>query len=327
MCARSVCDVTSDDDPRAATPSTAAVQAILARHGISSRAITAATRGSFPVFFVGDDLVMKLVPDRWRAKYEIERRTMHHLATLPLNVRVPAVIAEGDAERCGYLVMTRLAGRPLVEVFDALAPVDRRRIVRELGAMMRAIHDAPVGPVADLAIDWPTFVATQCASAPARHAQGGEAWASELAPFLAEVAPSLVTFRPALMTADITNEHVLLEERDGRIEVSGFFDFGDAMVGDPVYDLVTPATFIVRGREDLMSALLDGYGLAEVDRTPTLRRRCLAYQLLHRFARLGRDVGMLASPIAPATLADVERALYPFALTADRDAPLPMVHS
>jgi hypothetical protein len=89
-----------------------------------------------------------------------------------------------------------------------------------------------------------------------------------------------------------------------------FFDFGDALVGDPAYDFVTPVTFIVRGRADLMAALLDGYG---VRGDAMLRRRFMAYELLHRFSRIGRDVRMLAEPRDLATLADVERALFPFA--------------
>jgi hygromycin-B 7''-O-kinase len=291
-----------------------AIDVICARHGLPRAEVVPAASGSFPVFFAGETLVIKLVPDRWRPKYEIEKAAMLHLSACRLRVPVPDVVAAGDLDGWGYVVMSRLEGRPLVEVFRDLAADDQRRIARDIGALMADIHRAPVDAPGPLSLEWPAFVAEQTASAVKRHADGAPAaWLEAIPSFLERAAPLLRGFRPALVTADIHGDHVLLRERQGRVEISGFFDFGDAVVGDPAYDFVTPATFIVRGRQDLMASLLDGYGVAAQDRTEELRARFFAYELLHRFATLARDVGMLEERRPVAMLADVERALFPFA--------------
>jgi hygromycin-B 7''-O-kinase len=209
--------------------------------------------------------------------------------------------------------MTRLEGRPLSEVAATMSVEDKTAVARDLGGLMRAMHDAEAPSGSRLALDWARFVDAQAQSAPVRHAEGAPAaWLQAIPGWLGSVLPELTRFRPTLISADLHAEHVLVAERAGRTSLVGVLDFGDALIGDPAYDFVTPLAFIVRGRAPLMSALLDGYGVPAGDRTPELRRRFTAYELLHRHAQLARDVRMLDRRDRElATLSAVESALVP----------------
>lgn len=300
---------------RAAPDSLSAlVRGVAERHGLGGQDVLAASRGSFPVFFVGSHGVVKLVPETWRPKLDAERAMLERLARVRLSVPVPELLAAGAIEGWSYLVVSRLEGVPLAEAFDTLGAGEQRTIVRALGALMAEVHEVPFEPSYPLATDWPAFVDAQRGSAVARHSKDAPAaWVDAIPGFLEASSPRTSGFRPALMSADITNEHVLVRRDGDGVELSGFFDFGDALVGDPAYDFVTPGVFIVRGRADLFTALLDGYGVEPRERTPELRAKLMTYELLHRFSNLARDAGILEAPRALATLEDVERALFPIA--------------
>ena len=72
-------------------------------------------------------------------------------------------------------------------------------------------------------------------------------------------------FVPALINADITEDHVLLAERDGCWGISGLIDFGNAMMGHPYYDFAAPLAFYTFGRPSLSRTLVEAYGLELTD--------------------------------------------------------------
>jgi hygromycin-B 7''-O-kinase len=291
-----------------------AIAVVCERHGLARGPIARAGRGSFGVFFVGDRHVAKFVPERWRPQYQAELLLMPRLhGRLP--VATPELVAAGDLDDWGYLVATRVRGRPLADVVpvsdaEAMAP-----LLRSVGATMAALHALPTEGLEPIAPDWPAFIERQRASSVARHDRPAtpRAWIAEVSRWVDAIAPELAApSRSVAMTADVTHEAVLVDDVNGRLEVTGLVDFGDALVGDPAYDFVSPAAFLVRGRRDLLAALLDGYGLAPDTRTPALRRRFMGYSLLHRFSWIGRDAGFVIPALAPgATLDDALAALWP----------------
>ena len=182
-------------------------------------------------------------------------------------------------------------------------------------AAIHALPDARSG-VAGRSIGQSTFVEAQRESSLERHAPGAPPCldrTAEMPAWLASVAPELAApERLVPMTADLTQEAILVSESSGKVELCGLLDFGDALIGAAAYDFVSPTTFLVRGRGDLLDALLGGYGWATAARTPLLRRRLMAYSLLHRFSTIGRDTGLLAPPVRElVTLEDALSALWP----------------
>lgn len=264
-------------------------------------------RASFPVL-IHPRYVVKLVPHRWQPKFEAER-AMLLAAQGKLPVATPEIVFEGNLDAWSYVVMTRLPGRTARSVFETVSDDARRGIVRAVGAVIARLHDLPSDGLDALVVDWPRFVQDQIATCIERHARGGAApaWTAAIGERLLGVASELASpVHLVPMHADVHVDHVLLDED---LSLTGLLDFGDALIGDAAYDFVTPAAFFVRGRADLLAAFFEGYGCAL---TPELRRRCAAYQLLHRFSQLQRDVDMLLPAQAPTSLDEALDALWPF---------------
>jgi hygromycin-B 7''-O-kinase len=274
---------------------------IAARHGVSLDGLVQ-PESSFPVL-VHRRHVVKLVPARWRAKLDAER-TMLVLARGALPV--PEIVAEGELETWSYLVMTRMEGRPASRVMKSAGDDQRRAILRAVGEVIARLHALPVP--AGLATDWAAFVRDTASSCAERHARGGASptWTAAIGERLATELAALASPGAVVpLHADIHAEHVLFDHDS---KLTALLDFGDAVAGDPAYELVTPATFLVRGRPELMAALFEGYGRPL---TPDLRRRCMAYQLLHRFSDLRRDTELLVAARPVATLDLALEALWP----------------
>lgn len=180
---------------------------------------------------------------------------------------------------------------------------------------MQRLHRVPLKRAPALEVDWRAFLESRRETAVVRHRDGGapERWLAEIPSFFARVLPTLAVAPRALLSADIHAEHLLVDARGAHPTLTGLLDFGDALVGDPAYEMVTPAVFVVRGRVDVMKALLAGYGIPREARTPELRERLMAYELLHRFGNLARDTRMLAEKAGEhETLDDALGALFPF---------------
>ncbi len=290
-----------------------AILAIRARHSLAAGSVTRAGRGSFGVFFLGDGLVVKLVPNRWRPQYEAELLLMPRVhGRLP--VATPELVAAGDLDDWGYLVSTRVPGRPIADVLPDQEQGAMLPILRTIGGLMAGIHAIPITGLEPITPDWPAFIEQQRASVVARHDAPStpRGWVADLRDRVDSIVPELAQpNRRVAMTADITHEAVLVAEVGGRLEVTGVVDFGDALVGDPAYDFVSPATFLVRGRRELLTALFDGYGILAEDQTDALRRRLMGYSLLHRFSTIGRDAGLVIPRRDLATLDKALEAIWP----------------
>jgi len=65
-----------------------------------------------------------------------------------------------------------------------------------------------------------------------------------------------------LLHTELLDEHVLVEERGGRYELSGLIDFADGRVGPAEYDFPAPVEFLFRGQPGLLGFFLRAYGYA-----------------------------------------------------------------
>src|SRR5262245_57488933 len=144
-----------------------------------------------------------------------------------LSAQTPGIVAEGDLEGWGYVVMTRLEGRQANTTLKSAGAPEGRAILRAIGALLAEIHALPAPPTLDA--DWASFVTREAATCVKRHAAGGAA------PAWLEAIPARIAGLPspervAPLHADVHGDHVLL---DDELHVTGLLDFGDAMVGDP----------------------------------------------------------------------------------------------
>jgi hygromycin-B 7''-O-kinase len=140
-----------------------------------------------------------------------------------------------------------------------------------------------------------------------RHARPGasEALVAEIEAFLAGVGELDASGR-ALLHTELLGEHVLVEQRSGRHELSALIDFADGRVGPPDYEVAAPVEFLFRGERGLLGAFLEAAGMPSDDAGAERR---LAWALCHRFGSLAR-MERAVEPVRPASLSELARLLY-----------------
>jgi hypothetical protein len=105
-----------------------------------------------------------------------------------------------------------------------------------------------------------------------------------------------------LVHADLHGDHVFV--RDGHL--AGIIDWGDALCGDPYYDLPSlfPGTF--GGSKPLLRAFLDAYGWpVGCESGISFARRAMTMTLLHEFNPLGHAMPPLQDVTTLDELAEI----------------------
>lgn len=282
-----------------------AVLALCGRLGLASARVARFPGGSLPVYAVGDRLVLKLYPPAYRACRTAEERVLRVLSG-GLPVPTPRVERSGESGQWGYILMTRLRGEPLTEVWPCATERDRDRLAGQLGAALAALHEVSIpalGPA-----DWDRFISGQRAGCAARQRDLGlgEPWLAQIPDYLDSVrlAPS----PPALLHTEIMREH-LLATRDagGQWSLSGLYDFEPAMTGAREYEFALAGVYVSAGDPLVLRRLLTAYGYRDDELDGGLQRRLLAYALLHRYSNLPKYLRILPLPRAQTLGALAER--------------------
>src|SRR5439155_8531521 len=91
------------------------------------------------VFAVGERYVIKLYPPFGRRLFEVERTVAEHVYG-KLTITTPEMYAHGTLEGWPYLVMSRLQGAYLSDIWDTLAQTNQRHIVTELAEIVAQLH-------------------------------------------------------------------------------------------------------------------------------------------------------------------------------------------
>jgi hygromycin-B 7''-O-kinase len=290
-----------------------AMRVICQRHGLDASRLEFAPPGTHVVFRAGPDRYIKLFARPWRGDFTPERLVLHKLSEQP-NLPIPRPVAEGEIEGWPYIIVTAVEGVPLNEVWGAMATPDRERIAARCGELMARLHAMPTEGLEAIAVDWPTFVERQTQDCVDQIAQAGldERWTRETIEFFAGLSPLFEPgFRPVLLSADVTDEHILVSLRDGKWDMTGFIDFGDAMLGHPHYEFAAPGCCITRGSPRLQRAMMLAYGYLEDQLNADLADRLMAYTLIHRYINVPELLEMLDLPQS-AALEDIEGALWSF---------------
>ncbi|GAA4484663.1 aminoglycoside 3'-phosphotransferase/choline kinase family protein [Actinoallomurus oryzae] len=270
----------------------------LCRHlGHGGADVTRFPGGSLPVYAVGDRLVLKLYPPACARNGRVEDRVLRAIdGRLP--VPTPRVEAAGEFGDWRYVLMTRLRGEPLTEVWPRTDERDRDAIAEQLGRLLAALHQITVpalGPA-----DWHRFIADQRAGCVARQRARGLAplWAAQIPEFLGSVP--LQPSPPVLLHTEVMREHLLaVRGPGGGWSLSGLYDFEPAMTGDREYEFAAVGLFVSRGDARFLRRLLTAYGRPGDRFDAALQRRLLAYALLHRYSDLTWYLKELPAPPEP----------------------------
>ena len=285
------------------------------RHGVPASELEPAHDGT-NVVFTTDRHVIKLYPPFWAAGAAAEWAILAHVEAR-LGVATPAIVATGHLDAWPYLVMTRLPGAILADVWPGLAAFHRVAIARRLGEVLARLHALPTDMCAAhpvLAERWRRLVTRtidDCVACQRGHGTP-DTWLARLPAFLAD-GPSLhpAPFTPVLVNGDVHWWHLLVAERAGRWDLVGLFDFDDAMLGWREYELAAPAVTFLAGQRTAFDECVRGYGDDRLPADPALPRRLLTYALLNRYWGLDFILEMGDPDRRCTTFDELERALFP----------------
>ncbi len=185
-----------------------------------------------------------------------------------LNVTTPEIYVHGMLDGWLYLVMSRISGVYLSDIWDTLDDESRLRIIIELAEVVAQLHAVPADNMPLLGNNWLQTVARRIETCVQRHREQvvPDYWLEQISGYLAYAAPLYPPdFSPAIVSGDIHQYHLLVSQENRRCRLKGLFDFDDALIGFKEYDLAAAGLFVMAGNPALLRAFL------------------LAYTLLHRY--------------------------------------------
>jgi hygromycin-B 7''-O-kinase len=252
--------------------------------------------GSLPVYAVGA-LVLKLFPPVHLGELRIERTMLEALhGRLP--IPTPRVVEAGERDGWGYVLMERLPGVTLKEVWPQLSTEDKAALAPRLGEALAALHSLDDPALAVLGPDdWRAFLTRQRDRVLDQHraTKLDSHWLAQIPAFLDTVdlgEPATVPLHTEFM-----RDHLMV--MPGSWELTGLFDFEPAMRGAAEYEFVAVGLFVSGGDAAFLRRLLLAYGYRPDDLGEEFARRCLAYALLHVYSNFRWYLDVLPAPPEP----------------------------
>jgi hygromycin-B 7''-O-kinase len=273
------------------------VRSVCLRHRLlPCQVVRAGLPGTYPTFVVDERWVVKFFGQLFGGElaFAAEREAARLLATHG-SFPAPRVVAQGHLLpgesdwTWPYLVYEFVPGISLGEVYGLVTFADKLDLARDLGKLTHRLHalsldNSPLfRPIWEPFLD---FLRSQTARCLENHRRWGilpERLVGQIDMFLLP-PEELVDTRlpPHWIHADLTRDHLLGRLEGGRWRTSGLIDFGDALVGNLYYELVTLHLDLFAGDTRLLDAFLLAYGTGAADR-PDFSRRAMSTALLHPF--------------------------------------------
>ena len=265
------------------------VSEICLQEGIACGSVEAGYPGSNAVFLVDRRYAVKVYNPVWK-DFGVERELLQALEQVVV-VPTPKMVSSGrfaDRIEWDYMITEFVEGEPLREVRKALTGDDLISVSTDLGNMVRALHRmdlADLHAVVDLHETGPKLaqrrkleVVKELAN---KELLPGQVL-DELTPFLEAAAAQVADDDAVLVHGDLTEDHVLLQKRDGGWEITGLLDLGDAHACPKEYEW--PALWLgTLGRDPAaLRAFFHTYSPAALEEAGFLER-AFAWTLLHDF--------------------------------------------
>jgi len=258
------------------------VEQLLRNESISYQSIKRFPMGGNIVYAIDDDLVLKLFYPFDREEYVIETEVLEKTDWSKISVEVPSLVKQGSIGKWHYLIMTRVSGELLIDVWENLSMKEQLDIATDVGVLIKQMHNLPVENYSNLNQTYFEWISTQKKQVITHHSKTG------LAPHLVEqlekyVSSFVPSSKKVMLTGEYTPFNLLVNQVDGRSRVTGLIDFADCFIGEPTYDLLGPILFNYYPTPGLTKNFLTAYGL---ELTESSRTYLMQLLILHRFSHL-----------------------------------------
>jgi hygromycin-B 7''-O-kinase len=234
------------------------------------------------IVFLSETWVLKLSSPGWVEDIPRETTALGWVfGKLP--VRTPEWLANGWLDSWGYTIQRRMPGRNLHELWKHLSPEERKRLAFQHGELLAALRGLGLPGPADrknLWFDWDAMIAEQLSAC------ANDMYRASVHPALADQVDAYLAARAAVLR-DFTN-HVLLHgdldhlnflvEPDGSFwKISGLIDWGDAKIGPPAHEFISPGVHMYLGDRPAWSHFYQGCGQAASSNPDELMARAMLY--------------------------------------------------
>ncbi|WP_196138951.1 phosphotransferase family protein [Aliikangiella sp. G2MR2-5] len=305
-----------------------AVEYICRKYDLSDSNASRIHEGGNLLYQIDDNLILKIVPPNWRYQGESEI-VANDLLKGKLSVTIPELIHYGELDNWLYLIMRRLDGISLAQVWAKLGIANKRSIIEHLGQLMKEIHQLAVdkngmhGNAKQIAPNWKDYYQQLKNDCVPRHQRKNVApdlveqidsyfKASKtdddsILDDLAEEAP------PIFIHMDLHPWNLMVKEIDGEYKVTGILDFGDAVIGKSrLLELATPLLFMCQGNAELCRLLIESYGLLEQCPAEELQGRLMAVSLLRPACDFNFVLAQVPETAPRTSWQAIARQLFPF---------------
>ena len=247
--------------------------------------------GTNIVFSYGDQRVIKIFPPFHNDQFKAELLVLQHIQG-KLSIMTPTVEHYGDVSGWLYIVMTKIPGTLLEELWDKMEFSNKIIIIRELGSLIREVHAISTDGLEEIDSHWSQFIEDQINYCKEKHQFSlPKLLLEEIPSYLSSIKKSLVQInKSVILTGEYTPMNFLVNQLDGVWHIAGLIDFGDAMLGSPEYDLLGPGAFLIQGDKNLLREFLASYGYSKDLMTPLLSRQLTALMLLHKYSNLNVQI-------------------------------------
>ncbi|HEX8195087.1 MAG TPA: phosphotransferase [Pyrinomonadaceae bacterium] len=286
---------------------------ICLRHKIAFSELRRAGQGENIIFFVDERFVIKIFVEA-RNNFTREKASLE-FAHGKTSLQTPRILFVGEIEGFPYLVITQLAGVLMREIWGDLEDSEKLPAVEKLAVAARELHSYSVPADFGFKRDWGEFVRRQSIETLERQRRGGvNAQVLAALPEFIEANLKLLpqTIEPVLLHGDIHLGNVLMQERNGRWEAKGLFDFGDSFPGFYEHEFVAPGVLVIQGKRELQRAHFLAYGYNETDLDLDFRARLMLLTILYECSNLRRYAERLRPEAVNYTLEELEQAIWAF---------------
>lgn len=284
---------------------------LYARSGLEIGEVVRSEQGE-SVVLLGDSRYILKIYRPWKRGFEREVSALERLqGRLP--AAIPEIVASGEFDGYRYLITTAVPGR-LVSKAEWLSlhrgvQVD---LIEQLAQLLRALHALDVG---DIDFDWPAFIAANAAGAVDRQRKegGNPEWVESLPDYIEHNLPLVQTAPPhVFLHGDVHFGNIRIVDRNGKLSISGVFDFADSLRGSSEYDFVAPGVLMIQGQGGLQREFFRRYGYADTEINDEMRRRMMMLTILYEFSSLRRYAERLGPGSEKLTLRELEKAIWNF---------------
>ncbi|HEY8562763.1 MAG TPA: aminoglycoside phosphotransferase family protein [Pyrinomonadaceae bacterium] len=286
-----------------------AAESICQNHQIAYRDIIRAAQGDNIIFMVDDRFVVKIYNPRGTGA-EREKIALENART---NLKIPEIVASGAIEEYRYLILTQLGGEQIKR--DEWLKMDESEQIPILARLAEALRELHASDAARIEFDWENFIERQAATCYERQKSCGvnDRLLAEIPAYLEEnlrLLPRNVD--PVFLHGDVHFGNLRFAESNGKLEISGLFDFADSLKGFHEYEFVAVGVLMIQGQGALQREFFRAFGYAEHEIDEELRKRLMLLTMFYECSDLRRYAIRLRPEAVEYSLLELEREIWNF---------------